>query len=143
MSVDVRPVSTRRDLKEFIRLPYRLYAGDANWVAPLEIAFRKELDPERNPFFRHARADYFLAFRDGRPVGRIAAIVNDLHNRQQGDRAGFWGWFEAEEDPDVALVANVSGYSGVPWAKLARPHGAPSSTAKAAALLSSARGHPQ
>jgi len=102
MTVSIRPVRSRRDLRRFIRLPCRLYAGDPCWVAPLEISFRAELDPARNPFFHHAAAEYFLAYRGRRCVGRIAAIRNGLHNRQQKDRAGFWGWFETEDDPEVA-----------------------------------------
>ncbi|MEN8148693.1 MAG: N-acetyltransferase [Planctomycetota bacterium] len=104
MSVDVRPVAGKRDLTRFIRLPYRLYAGNPNWIAPLEIAFRAELDREKHPFFREADAEYFLARRDGRVVGRIAAVENRAHNRQQNDRAGFWGWFETEDDPEVAAA---------------------------------------
>ena len=102
MSISIRPVRSRRDLRRFIRLPYRLYAGDPHWVAPLEIAFRAELDRAKNPFFRHAEAEYFLAWRGRDCVGRIAAIRNDLHNSQHGDRTGFWGWFEAEDDAEVA-----------------------------------------
>jgi GNAT superfamily N-acetyltransferase len=61
------------------------------------------LDPARNPFYHHAEARHFLARRDGLVVGRLSAIVNRLHNEVQKDRTGFWGYFECENDPDVAL----------------------------------------
>ena len=62
----------------------------------------KLLDPARNPFFEHAEVAYFMAYRDGRPVGRIAAITNRLHNQIHEDKVGFFGWFECEYDHDAA-----------------------------------------
>src|SRR5207249_11286315 len=56
----------------------------------------------KNPFFEHAEAQYFLAVRDGRPVGRIAAIKNDAHTREHGDRVGFYGFFESVNEQAVA-----------------------------------------
>jgi GNAT superfamily N-acetyltransferase len=63
---------------------------------------RTLLSPAKNPFFQHAQAQYFLARVGGRTVGRIAAIQNDGHNREHGDRAGFYGFFECINDPGVA-----------------------------------------
>jgi GNAT superfamily N-acetyltransferase len=60
------------------------------------------LDRDRNPFFEHAEAEYFLAERDGRVVGRIAAIANRLHNETHLDRVGFFGFFECERDQSIA-----------------------------------------
>ena len=60
------------------------------------------LSREKNPFFEHAEAEYFLAERDGRAVGRIAAISNRLHNETHGDRVGFFGFFECVNDQAVA-----------------------------------------
>ena len=101
-SLDVRPVATRRELERFIRLPWRLYGPESPWVPPLLSAMRKTLDPQRNPFFEHAQATLYLAWRARRPVGRIAAIANYLHNTYHGETTGFWGFFEAERDPDAA-----------------------------------------
>jgi hypothetical protein len=78
--VHVRPVRTSRDLKSFIDFPYRHYADNALWAPPLRRDVRALLSKSRNPFFDHGEATYFLAERDGRVVGRIAAIVNKLHN---------------------------------------------------------------
>ncbi len=59
------------------------------------------LNRAKNPFFEHAEADYFLAWRDGRVVGRIAAIANRLHNETHDDRVGFFGFLESIDDPEV------------------------------------------
>jgi GNAT superfamily N-acetyltransferase len=97
--VTVEPESGSRDRKAFLDLPYRLYAGHPTWVPPLRSGEAKNMDPERNPFFRHGEVKHFLARRGGRVVGRIAAIENRLHNEVHGERAGFFGYFDAENDP--------------------------------------------
>src|SRR3989475_4634865 len=63
---------------------------------------RTLLSPKKNPFFRHAEAQYFVAQSEGRTVGRIAAIKNDAHNREHHDRVGFYGFFESVNDRAVA-----------------------------------------
>jgi len=98
----VVPVRDARGLEAFIRLPFRLYEADRNWVPPLLSAERKTLDPARNPFWKHAEGAHFLAERDGVPVGRISAVVNRLHNETHGEKTGFWGYFETENDPEPA-----------------------------------------
>jgi GNAT superfamily N-acetyltransferase len=100
--LEVRPVRTRRDLRTFIRLPWRLYQGAANWVPPLISERKRHLDPRRNPFFEHAEAEYFLAWRGGEPVGRITAHVDHRLSEFKENRWGLFGFFEAERDPAVA-----------------------------------------
>ncbi|NQT52916.1 GNAT family N-acetyltransferase [bacterium] len=100
-AIVVRPVGSQRELKQFIRLPWTLYGSDPYWVPPLLSAMRRLLDTEKNPFFEHAEATYYLAWQYGRPVGRIASIVNFLHNTYQGETTGFWGFFESERDPKI------------------------------------------
>jgi len=95
-------VATRGDLGAFIDLPYRLHARDLSWVPPLRRDVAILLDRAKNPFFEHATAEYFLAVRSGRPVGRIAAIANRLHNETHRDQVGFYGFFEAIDDQAVA-----------------------------------------
>ncbi len=102
--VEVREVAGRRERRLFIRLPWTLYRSDPLWVPPLLSAIDTQLDPTRHPFFKHAEARLYLARRQGRPVGRIAAIVNRLHNSTHGEKAGFWGFFETERDPAVAAA---------------------------------------
>ncbi len=82
--VSVRRAATKREREAFIKLPFRLYADDPNWVPPLILAERELLDTAKNPFFRHAEIELYLAWRDGMPVGRIAAIDDDRHNETHG-----------------------------------------------------------
>lgn len=104
MALEIRPVQDSRGLKAFIKLPWRLYRNEPNWVPPLIAERRKVLDRERNPFFAHAEAEYFLAERDGRLVGRISAHVDDNLNAFQGNRWGLFGFFECEDDQEAATA---------------------------------------
>ena len=100
----VRTVASRKDLRAFIGLPYRLYSNQPNWVAPLRFERRQFLDRGKNPYFHHATAEYFLAERGGRPVGRITAQVDRRFQEVQGSRGGHFGFFECERDPEAAAA---------------------------------------
>jgi GNAT superfamily N-acetyltransferase len=102
MAVEIRPVGSQRELDAFIKLPWRLYRNEPNWVAPLLMDLKKRLDQNKNPFFKHATAQFFLAYRDGRPAGRISAHIDHNLNRFQDNEWGLFGWFESEDDPEVA-----------------------------------------
>jgi GNAT superfamily N-acetyltransferase len=97
-------VRTRRELRAFIQLPWRLYEGAANWVPPLISERKRHLDRRRNPFFEHAEAEYFLAWRGGVPVGRITAHVDRRLNEFQDNRWGLFGFFESERDNAIAAT---------------------------------------
>jgi len=98
----ISPVRNEPELLTFITFPWKVYQGDPNWVPPL-ISERKEfLDRGKNPFFGHARAEYFLARRGEEVVGTIAALTNDRYNEFQGVNVGFFGFFEVLEDPEAA-----------------------------------------
>jgi hypothetical protein len=104
-AVTVRPVGSRADLDRFIRLPFELYRDDPNWVAPLPGDLRAALTPGRSPFWLHARRELLLAERDGKVVGRVAALLDDNyneHNRHKPVRTAFFGWYESVDDSDVA-----------------------------------------
>ncbi|HEY1595435.1 MAG TPA: hypothetical protein VGF74_08565 [Thermoleophilaceae bacterium] len=102
MSIEVRPVHSSGDLMKFIKLPWRLYRNSPRWVPPLISERKHHLDREKNPFFEHAEAEYFLAWRDGQPVGRITAQVDSRFNEFQHNDWGLWGFFESEDDPEIA-----------------------------------------
>jgi GNAT superfamily N-acetyltransferase len=102
VSVEIRHVTTRRDLNTFVHLPWAIYRNHPLWVPPLKFDVRNRLDRAKNPFFEHAEAEYFLAFRDGDPVGRITAHYDRNFNRFQHNEWGMFGWFEARDDPLVA-----------------------------------------
>jgi GNAT superfamily N-acetyltransferase len=97
-------VRTRRELSEFIRLPWALYRSSSNWVPPLISERRRHLDRRRNPFFEHAEAEYFLAWRADTAVGRITAHVDHRLSEFQHNRWGLFGFFESERDPAVAAA---------------------------------------
>jgi GNAT superfamily N-acetyltransferase len=102
--VEVRPVASRRDLMRFIKLPWRLYRNEPRWVPPLISERRRFLDPARNPFFQHAEAQYFLAWRQGEPVGRISAHIDRNLNEFQPNEWGLFGFYEAERDPEITAA---------------------------------------
>jgi GNAT superfamily N-acetyltransferase len=100
--VEIRRVATRRDLRAFITLPWAIHRNHPLWVPPLKFDVRRRLDRSKNPFFAHAEAEYFLALREGEPVGRISAHLDRNFNAYQGNDWGMFGWFEARDDPLVA-----------------------------------------
>ena len=100
--LEVIPVATRRDRKQFFDLPWDLYRGDPHWVPPIRIVQKELLNFRRHPFYDDAEIRHFLALRDGKPCGRIAAIINHAHNRWYKEKRGFFGFFESEDDQAVA-----------------------------------------
>jgi hypothetical protein len=96
----VAPVTGRSDLRRFVELPWRLYAGDPCWVPPLRKQVLDILDLG-HPFYADGAAEReaFLAWRGSRVVGRVVAILNRAYNAFHNDHAGFFGFFECEDDP--------------------------------------------
>ena len=101
MSVEVTAVSGGRELKQFIDLPFRLHASHPLWVPPLKLERRIFLNRRMNAFFSHGEAEYFLARRDGRVVGRISAQINHAFNDHQHKSWGWFGFLEFEDDPEA------------------------------------------
>jgi GNAT superfamily N-acetyltransferase len=100
--VNITTVKSKKELMQFIRFQWKIYKNDQYWVPPLIMDRKKLLNREKNPFFKHAEMEMFLAERDGELVGRIAAIKNDLHNSTHNDKVGFFGFFECINDQEVA-----------------------------------------
>jgi len=94
-------VKTKKELEKFIDFPYSLYAKDPLYVPTLKREVREQLS-EKNPFFKHAEAKYFLAKNSGKIVGRIASIINFRHRDFHNEEIGFFGFFESMNDPDVS-----------------------------------------
>ncbi len=87
--------------RAFDHLPHTLYKGDPNWVAPLLLERQMHFDPKHNPFFQHAKANFWLALRNGTPVGRITAQIDELHLQQHNDATGHFGFIEGVNDKAV------------------------------------------
>ncbi len=104
MGVTIQEVRSRKDLKEFVSFPFRLYRGHPSWIPPLIADELETFDPARNPAYENAESRQWLALRDGRPVGRIAAIVSRAANEKWKTRNMRFGWFDAEDDPEAALA---------------------------------------
>ena len=100
--VTVREISSKQDKRAFVRMMWDIYAGDENWVPPLEMDRMKLIDEQKNPYYKHAKTKWFLAKRDGRIVGRIMATVNYNYIKEQNENAGFFGFFECINDLSVA-----------------------------------------
>nr|PZN70382.1 MAG: dATP pyrophosphohydrolase [Pseudomonadota bacterium] len=96
--ITLQPVQDAAQLKRFIRLPSRLYSADPHFVPPLELERLDALRPGKNPYFEHGEAQFFLAVKDGRDVGRISAQVDSLVKEPD---LGFFGLLAAENDPEV------------------------------------------
>ena len=94
-------MTSRRELVEFVELPFRLHSSHPAWVPPLRLERHQFLSRRLNAFFTHGEARYFLAWRDGRVVGRISAHVDHAFNAYQGARWGWFGFLEVEDDDEA------------------------------------------
>ncbi|MGD9719871.1 MAG: GNAT family N-acetyltransferase [Pirellulales bacterium] len=101
-SLVVKPVVSRSEQKQFINFPWTHYAGDPNWIPPLLGEHKRLLGYKHHPFYDYAKIRTFLALRNGQVCGRVAAIVNPLHNERAGEKRGFFGYFECVDDQAVA-----------------------------------------
>lgn len=98
----VTRIRTQREMLEFIKFPWQVYAGDPHWVPPLLLERKRFFNKQRNPFFKHAEAAYFMARRDGRPCGTVAAAIDHNYIKFQNDQVGLFGFFEVLQDYDAA-----------------------------------------
>jgi GNAT superfamily N-acetyltransferase len=98
--INIRPISSRAEKKAFIEIAYRLNRTDPNWVPELKDEMNGLITPGKNPWFEHAEAEFFLAWRAGRsePVGRISAQIDQLVQQHMGEGIGQWGMLEAEDE---------------------------------------------
>ncbi len=102
--ITILPVSNKKDLMTFIKFPWKIYKDDPYWVPPLLLDMKNLLNKTKNPFFNHSEADFFLAKRNGDIVGRIAAILNNPHNKIHNEKTGFFGFFECINDEQVSAA---------------------------------------
>ncbi len=96
----VQDVSGRKQLKEFISLPQRVYADDPNWITPLWFEQLHRFT-QKNPFFQHAEWQAWIVRRGPRVVGRISAQIDDLYRDTHDEEIGYFGLIEAEDDPEI------------------------------------------
>lgn len=102
--LSVTAVRTQAQRRDFLELPWSIYRNDPYWIPPLRSNQYELVGYGRHPFYARNRAQTFVAYRNGRPCGRIAAILNVHHNLRYRERRGFFGFFECEDDPDAATA---------------------------------------
>lgn len=101
-AVTVRAVTGKAELDRFIKFPWEIYRDDPQWVPPLLMDVRAVLNPEKHPFHKHAKMQLFLAWRGTTVVGRVAAVVNESHNKFHAQSLGFVALFESIDNQTVA-----------------------------------------
>jgi GNAT superfamily N-acetyltransferase len=102
MSIEIRKVTDASGKKKFVNCQWNFYKDNSNWVAPIKMDRMKLLNEDKNPFYKHAEIQLFLAYDGKEIVGRIAAITNANHNEIHKDKVGFFGFFESIDNQDVA-----------------------------------------
>lgn len=102
--LNVKEATDKKDIRDFLEVPFVTYAHDPNWVAPLFFERKEHLDPKKNPYFQHADVRLFVAYRNGKPVGRISAQDDRLRLEIHKDNRGLFGFFDSVDDPAVAAV---------------------------------------
>ena len=107
-SITIRPVVTKADRKNFVNLAWEVYQDDPAWVPPLKDEVRGLIDPKKNPWFGHAKAQLWLAERNGKVVGRISAQVDQLVQEHMGTGTGQWGMFEALDGEAAKLLIETA-----------------------------------
>jgi GNAT superfamily N-acetyltransferase len=102
--VKVKKVATRSDLRKFVDFPFLLYRGNAYWCPPLRFDEVNTLRKDKNPAFDYCEAEYWLAYRDNKPVGRIAGIINHKEHERWNTWLVRFGWIDFIDDPEVSAI---------------------------------------
>lgn len=98
----IRRVESRRDLRKFVKVPFAVHRDHPEWVPPLIIDRMQFLNRSKNPYFDHAEVELWIAERNGTPVGRISAQIDQRWDEYRGGNDGQFGFFETINDPEVA-----------------------------------------
>lgn len=101
-NIEINPALTKSDRKVFVKLLWDIYKGDPNWVPPLVMERMDAIDPNKNPYFEHAQVRLWIAYKDGKPVGRISAQIDELVPKYHGINTGHFGFFDCIDDQKVA-----------------------------------------
>lgn len=114
LSVEKIDTNDKGMVKRFVRIPYRLYENHAQWVPPIIMDVETQLNRKKHPFYEHSHADFFIATRDGRDVGRIAALENTRFNTYHKTTQAQFYLFDCEDDQEAA---NGLFEHAIDWAK--------------------------
>jgi GNAT superfamily N-acetyltransferase len=113
MEFQIREVHSKKEFKAFVDFPHHLYAGNAYWVPSMRSDELNTLSKDKNPAFAYCQARYWLAYEEGRVIGRIAGIVNRRHQEVWGQPYIRFGWFDVVDDPEVTqkLLGEVENWA--------------------------------
>jgi hypothetical protein len=100
--IEVRQIPLGGDVRDFLDVVSYIYSDDRAFIRPLDQDLKDRLNPKKNPLFEHAEGTIFLAYRNGKCVGRITATIDHEHLARHKDATGFWGFFDTVDDPEVA-----------------------------------------
>lgn len=100
--IEVKEIHSRKDLKKFVKFPFSLYKNSSSWVPPIIGEEVKTFDKSVNPVFDNADGRFFLAYKDGKIVGRIAALINWIEVKEQGIKKMRFGWYDVIDDLEVS-----------------------------------------
>lgn len=111
--IEIRKVSSRKALKKFVDFVFQLYKGNAFWVPPIKSEEIATLRKDKNPAFDYCEAEYWIAYRDNKPVGRIAGIINHHEVERWNSRVARFGWIDFIDDLEVSglLIETVKNWS--------------------------------
>lgn len=104
LTIEKIDTENKSQVRRFVSIPYRLYAKCPQWVPPLFVDANMQLNRRKHPFYEHSDADFFVAMRDGREVGRIAALENRRYNEAHGSKQAQFYLFDCEDDPHAAFA---------------------------------------
>lgn len=107
-TVSVRQAVDKKGIGDFLNVPFLTFADDRNWVAPLFLERLEHLDPRKNPYFQHADVGLFVAYKNGKPVGRISAQDDRLRLEIHKDNRGLFGFFDSVDEPAVAAALTAA-----------------------------------
>jgi GNAT superfamily N-acetyltransferase len=102
MSIEIREIISKKDLKKFVKFPFSLYKGNQYWAPPFIKDEIKTLNKDINPAFEYCKAKYWLAYKDGKVAGRIAAIINNTLIEKWNVKKARFGWIDFIDDPEVS-----------------------------------------
>ena len=114
MNINQIDLSNKKQVRDFLGLPFRIYTDIPQWVPPLRMDDRVRLDPKRYPFYHHSQAGFFLAYEGPCVLGRIAVIDNRLYNQFNNEATAFFYLFECENDQAIANALFDAAYD---WAR--------------------------
>ncbi len=102
LTIEKIDTTSKAQVRRFVRMPFRLYSAYPQWIPPIRVDTEAQLDRQKFPFYEHSDADFFLAVRDGKDVGRIAAIENRRFNQYHGTHKAQFYFFECADDREAA-----------------------------------------